>query len=390
MEAHTGARPSPNVLLPADDLSPAALSEVVSAGADGVVLDGDTLEPGAAASTSSPSPARLLRTASGTTVTAAIPDPWLTELLADEEDLEELDRPVAIQRLIAETAAVYFERPFATQPRGLLLLAPLRWSPPGDFAGGLAGALRAAPWLQPVTLTTLLDEVEAPEGSPARVEYPDTARARELSPAYVTQLRASRRALGSLAGVLAADTATPSRYDRMLLAAASVWYREDPAAGLALVREVLGTVDELYDAVRVADSPTVLLPGIEGQIPVTVENRSPIPLRLAIRMQSQRFAFEDGPTRVVVVGAGQTHTVAFRAHDRSPGGTSPIRVVVADADGQLQLAEGTLVVRSTAVSAAALAVVVGAGLFLLGWWLRTFRRRRSGRRADQAAAPDAA
>lgn len=377
VEGHTQARPSPGVLMPADGISPGALSEAVGAGVETVVLPGDALDPDEEPSASSPVPLRRLRTGAGTTVTVAVPDPWLTDLLADGDALEGLDPPVAVQRLIAETAAVYFERPFAEQARGLLLTPPLHWSPPPGFAAGLAGSLKAAPWLRAVTLAHLLDAVEVPEREIARLAYPQEARERELAASYVGELRESRRALGSLAGVLAGDAATPGLYDRMLLSAASVWYRDDPADGLDLMRQVQRTVTDLYGSVRVADSPTVLLSGIEGQIPVTVENRSAISLRLAIRIEGQRFAFDGGPTRIVVVAPGSTQTVAFRARDRSPGRTSPIQVVVADADGQLELARGTMVVRSTAVSAVALAVVLGAGLFLLGWWLRTFRRRRA-------------
>lgn len=390
VEAHTGARPAPGVLMPADGISQAALSEAVNAGADAVVLPSDSVESTQEPSSASPVPTRNLRTAAGTTVTAAVPDPWLSELLADADALENLDPPVAVQRLIAETAAVYFERPFAEQARGLLLAPPLHWAPPDGFAAGLAGSLKAAPWLQAVTLSQLLNEIDAPERGLTRISYPEQARERELPQAYVQQLRASRRALGSLAGVLAEDAVTPGLYDRMLLTAASVWYRDDPADGMDLMRAVLGTVDELYASVRVPDSPTVLLSGIDGQIPVTVENTSTIPLRLAIRLETQRFAFDNGPTRIVLVEPESTQTVAFHARDRSPGRTSPIRVVVADADGQLELAEGTLVVRSTAVSAAALAVVIGAGVFLLVWWLRSFRKRRAAARAQETGIEDAA
>ena len=390
VEGHTQARPAPGVLIPAGGISAQALTEAVNAGIDTVVLPSESLDASAEPSSASPAPARRLRTSAGTTVTAAVPDPWLGELLADADALEGLDPPVAVQRLIAETAAVYFERPFAEQPRGLLLLPPLHWSPPDGFAAGLAGSLKAAPWLRAVTLSQLLREVEPTERALARVSYPTEARERELPSAYVQQLRDARRALGSLAGVLAEDATTPGLYDRMLLTAASVWYRDDPADGMDLMRAVLGAVTDLYGSVRVPDSPTVLLSGIDGQIPVTVENRSTIPLRLAIQLESQRFEFENGPSRTVVVAPESTQTLAFRARDRSPGRTSPIRVVVADADGQLQLAEGTVVVRSTAVSAVALAVVIGAGLFLLIWWLRTFRKRRAAARQPEPAVEDAA
>lgn len=387
VERHSGVRPTPGVLLPVGGLTGGALSEAVGAGTDAVVLRSEYVElRGDSSRTASPVPVHRLRTSAGTTVAAALPDPWLSDLLADPDDvLEGLDPAVAVQRLVAETAMVYFERPNASETRGLLLTAPLAWQPPDGFTEGLAGALRAAPWLQPVSLSGLLDEIEPPDEPPARLSYPRDARQAELPQGYVEELRESRRALGSLAGVLAGDDETPGHFDRMLLTAAAVWFRESSAEGLSLIREVLRSVSELYAAVAVSPSPTILLSGVEGQIPVTVENGSSIPLRLRVRLETQRFTFEGGPSRTVLVPASTSQTVAFRSRARTPGGTYPIRVVVEDVDGALQLAEGNVVVRSTAVSAAALAVVVGAGLFLLGWWLRIVARRRRSRRAPQRA-----
>jgi hypothetical protein len=383
IEALAGKRPS-RTLLPADALSHPALAEVLRSGVNSIVLEERYLD-GESRGGGSPAAVRELRGNSTRTLRVAVPDPWLAEVLADERALRRLDQPVAVQRVIAETASVYFERPFAEDARGVVLLAPLEWDPPAGFASGLAGALRAAPWVQPVTLTTLLRDVDPPDRDPDRLVYPDDSRDRELPSWYVRELRSARTALGSLAGVLATDDSTPTRFDRALLSAGSVWFREQTADGVPLVRDVTRTVTRLYDAVRVSSSPTVVLSGVDGQIPVTVENSSPIPLRLTVRMESQRFLFAGGPARTVVVPAGGAQTVVFRGRTRTPGGTFPVRVVVEDPEGQLTLASGTLVVRSTAVSIAALAVVIGAGVFLLLWWLRTIARRRRETRHGGAA-----
>lgn len=380
VETLAGRRPS-RVLLPADGLSHPAFAEVIRSGVDSLVLDERALDS-ASRGGGSPAPVRELRSGSGHLVRVAVPDPWLGEVLADERALRQMDQPVAVQRVIAETASVYFERPFAEDTRGVVLLPPLEWDPPPGFAAGLAGALRAAPWVEPVTLTTLLRDVDPPDREPDRLVYSDEARDRELPSWYVRELRGARTALGSLAGVLATDDATPTRFDRALLSAGSLWYRDQTADGVPLIRDVTRTVARLYDAVRVSSSPTVVLSGVDGQIPVTVENSSPIPLRLTVRMESQRFRFAGGPERSLAVPAGGTQTIVFRGRTRTPGGTFPVRVVVEDPDGQLQLASGTIVVRSTAVSIAALAVVIGAGVFLLVWWLRTIARRRREARQD--------
>jgi hypothetical protein len=376
-ERHTGVRPVPGVLWPPDGLSPAALTEALGARTNTVLLSERYLESGVP--TFSPSPLRRLRTPAGPPVQALVPDPWLEDVL--NRDLAEQGRAVAAQRLLAETAALYFERPNAPD-RGLLLAPPLLWDPPRGLLRDLLDGLAQAPWLEPVTLTDLARAVER-ETSPVTLTYPTSARSRELGASYVTALRQARLALGSLAGVLDPEDDTPAQFDRLLLAAASVHYR-GPAAGQGreLIQVVDGTVGDLYDAVSVMEGPVVTLAGAEGRLPVTLASDADIPVRVQVRFIGPRYDFEPPVLRDVVLEPGEVRTVAVDATPLSPGGIAGIRVVVEDADGLLQLAEGTIVVRSTGLNVVALVITGGAGLFLLAWWGREVRRRRD------VASPD--
>lgn len=377
VEDHTGVRPQRGVLYPPAGLDSATLAEAASVGVDTVVLAESWLDlPEGRELPSSPSPVRRLRTGAGSTATALVPDPWLTPVLAQ---LDELPPAVAAQRVLAETAVLYFERPFAEDLRGVLLDPPRDWDPEPDVLARLVEGLGSAPWLRPVTLTGLRSEVAA-EREPLRLSYPSRGRGAELSQDYVASLRLARRALGSLRGVLADDAATPARFDRMLLTAASVFYRIEPREGLALIDTVARTVAELYDAVAVAEGPTVLLSSVDGQVPVTLANTAEVPMRVLVRLETQRFEFQGGAVREVLLEPESRRTVVFEAHALAPGGTWPIGVVIADVDGEVELARGTVVVRSTAVSLAALVITAGAGLFLVVWWLRSATRRRRERR----------
>lgn len=368
-----GERPSRGLLVPADGLDAATLGEVANAGIDTVVLDERYLQiPEGRDLRASPNPVRELRGALGTRLEALVPDPWLSPLLAE---LEELPGPLAAQRVLAEATVVYFERPFAARPRGLLLTAPSGWSPPPGMLTGLLRGLRQAAWLEPVDLRTLADEVPAEE-SPVRVSYPPRTRTEELSAEYVATLRSARRSLGSLRGVLSDGSDTPTRFDRMLLAASSVSFRDDPLAGRRLIAAVADRVAELYEAVDIVEGPTVLLSSMEGQIPVTVANDSDVPLTVRVRMITRRYEFDGGPVREVTLEPAASRTIAFRVRALASGGTAPVGVRVEDLDGELLLDESTVVVRSTAVSLTAVAITAGAAIFLLGWWLRLVARRR--------------
>jgi len=333
-----------------------------------------------------PSPVRELARARGAAPTVLVPDPWLEDVLAQEGSPDGV--AVAVQRVVAETAAVYFERPFSRDVRGLVLAPPQLWSPDRGLVGGLLDALGDAPWLEPVTLSRLARTVE-PEPSPVSLDYSPAAVSRELSPSYVAALADARRALGSLATVLApVSNDTPSRFDRLLRAAASVHFRSAPDTrqGRQMIAEVATAVAGLYDSVEVVDGPQVWMEE-EGPVPVTVVNTAEVPLRVRVRMLSQRFAFEEPNGRTEVLEANESRTLTFHARAVTPGGRAPISVVVEDPDGVLVLAEGTVAVRSTAVSVAALVLTGGAGLFLLVWFVQQAARWRRRPRGEGRQPP---
>lgn len=374
VERITGAAPLDGTLWPADGLDPPTLAAVGRADVDTVVLREEhlALPEGRALS---PSPVRQLRSTHGPRPTVLVPDPWLEEVL-DRESVPE-GHPVAVQRLVAETAAVYFERPFADDVRGLLLAPPPSWQPERGLVGALMDGIDDASWLRPVTVSQLTRTVE-PEGAPARLDYSEATRTRELPAGYVTRLRSARRSLGSLASVLTTGDDTPSQFDRMLRTAASVDFRTAPesAEGHAMITAVSETVEDLYSSVEVVEGPQVWMDA-EGPVPVTLANHADVPLRVRVRALSQRFAFKGEPDgQTVTLEPDDTRTLTFEARATTAGGRAPVSVVVHDVDGVITLAEGTVVVRSTAVSVAALVVTAGAGLFLAGWVVQQFARRR--------------
>lgn len=403
---HTGAGPAARTLLAVDGLDDRTLAVAARAGVRTVMVSERYLDlPGTRELPTSPAPVRriprpdlddgaalddtdalasagALQTQRGlSTLRALVPDPWLEDLLGAGDT--SANTPLLTQRILAETAAIYFERPFAERTRGVLLAPPAGWDPPQGLAGGLVDALRTAPWLRGTTLSGLIAAVDAEPGT-LDLDYPPSARADELPQRYVAAIARARRDLGSLAGLLAEDDTTPTRFDRLVLAAASVHYRSRPVDGLRLLETISATVTDLYEAVAVAEGPTVLLPGSEGRIPVTLRNDAGMALRVLVRLQTPRYEFEGGPTRSVRLEPESAQTLTFEARATAPGGTYPVRVDVADAEGVQQLAEGTVVVRSTGFSVAALVVTGGAGLVFLVWVLRTVLRRLRASRAAPA------
>ncbi|CAN5249509.1 hypothetical protein BH20ACT9_BH20ACT9_20350 [soil metagenome] len=383
LESLTGNRPSPGVLWSPEGLDDDTLATMLAAGVDTVVLSDDALgflrppdEP------FTPSPVRLLRTETGTTVTVLVPDPWLQDRL--EAGPGEDGPLVAAQRLVGETAAVHFEQPYSPQRRGLLVAPPQLSTPHPEMVDEVARRLARVPWARQVTLSDVAAGVDQ-EPSHVRLEYDADDIDRELDSSYIASLRAARRVLGSLSSVLTPSSRAPDRYDRLLLQATSVHYRQIgwTRRGKRLVRAVRSAAAEVVSAVDVVQGPSVTLTSMEGQVPVTVRSTASVPLHLRVQVRGPRFRLVGPSIQRFTLRPGQSRTLAFRVRARTPGSTYPLQVLVQDPDATLRLAQASVVVRSTAYSVAALAVTAGAALFLLVWWLVDRRRRRGRARAER-------
>lgn len=402
-EERTADRPAAGVLLPPDGIDQATLDALVPS-TDAVVVDaGNVVDGVAPAAGLTPSPVRSVRTSGGQVVTALVADPWLSPLLAGTTPAAADEGPVlAAQRLVAETAAHYFELPFAPERRGLLVVPPRLWDPPEGTVEAVIDAVAGAPWLKPVTVPGLMTDV-TPAADPVTLVYPDDARARELPVGYLETVAEARSAVGTLANLLTtADPSPPASGDLggRLRVVTGVGYRADQRReeGEAVVTAALRGAEEVFGSVRVEQGPQILLTSNRGAVPVTLTNTASVPLsvRVTVTAPLQRFRFpepeqpvpdcgSDQRSRwcVVDLEAGSSRTVEFQAEALTPGSIAPIDVTATDPGGQRRLASGRVVVRSQTSSVVAIAVTAGAGMFLALWWIREVRR---GRRARAGAA----
>jgi hypothetical protein len=394
----TPSRPVPGVLWPPDGLDDETL-DTLSAGLGTVVLDPAYLDVAAVGGGElSPPPVQRLRTPDGSAVTVLVADPWLSPLLAGRpvprpgEPADPTVDPaltatwptehgpaLAAQRLLAETAALYFESPFTDRTRGVLLAPPQRWDPSPEALRALLQGLSTAPWLRPVTVPQLTTQVEASEDS-VGLAYPDAARARELPSGYLAEVAQAREAVAGLAGLLAEDT-DPVEPQRLVAVSTSVQYRAAPDEGRALLEAVDRVATMVFDGIEVLQGPAFTLTGSGGSlIPVEVRNNGVAPVEVAVHMAHNRFAIEPAE-QVATVAPGEVVRVAFEVRALTPGVSGPIDATVTDTAGRRVLDTSLVVVRARTSSVAALALMVGAAAVLAVWWFRDARRRRASRTA---------
>ena len=380
LRAELGTAPDQRLAWPVDGaIDAAVLQALAAAGADTVVLDPRRL----------PTSATITQNATvdlGKGMVqrqrALVGDPVLSAALTDPRASS---APAEwAQRILAETAVAWLERPNASEPRGILLAPPHGWRPPAAFFRALASGLAAAPWLRVQRASTLADDVaQGPDQGERRLATVTAADvAAGLPDAYLdrvdqvrSQLASFRRSVGPSFSPAAGD------FDRDLLIAESSDWRAATARarGRAFVRAVQRGIAGVYRRVHV-ESTRVTLTARSGNIPITVRNDSAQPVTVVLRLTSPKVDLPLESSEPFVLEPRRRSTQVLSVGTRTTG-TFPIRVDVLTSDGAEPIADGEVVLVSTAFNRVALVLSGGAAGFLLLWWRRGRRRAARDRKA---------
>ncbi|MFI5046844.1 MAG: DUF6049 family protein [Acidimicrobiia bacterium] len=311
-------------------------------------------------------------------------------VLASDEGIEKFlttDEPPALRaaHVLAALAVIAGEQP--NRVRGVAIVNPTRWDAPTDLVTALLAGLRGNPLVSPVTVDTLFSQV-----APATVgDEPDGPRlVRQLAPVTPVAPPVTAAHYGSallqrdaVAHLFPAGDPRVSNGDRALLSAlSSAW--ENPAGrrkAAALLDGIGASVDGFLAKIRVPEQSTVTLTSSTAEIPITFSNDTGQPVRVRIRLESNRLLFPDGAERVVELPL-KNHTERIRVETRGPG-TFPV-VVDVSTEGGLPISTTRLSVRSSVVSGVGKVLMVGAVAFLALWWGWDIHRRRRRRVRDDA------
>lgn len=356
-----------------------------SSGASTVVVGGDALTPDSSL-TYTPTGSARVSTSAGD-VTALVPDPVLTGLLAAGSSAE----PVTTQRLLAETAVIARERP--ADLRNVLVALPRAWDPdPTAFTARLA-ALESAAWVDVVPVDDLL-AAAVPEV--ARTALPESSPAAdEIS---TTQLRTLARARDGLAAfaTVAPDPAALTRpLESGFVTPTSVAFRAVPAARTDAVRQAEQSTRAVTGSISIVRGSSILLLAEQQSLPIRLSNDldQDAVVQVVLRPDEPRLKAPDRETATIPAGSEVTVQVPVEA-----AGSVNVVVdveVVSEVRPDVRVAEPQqFVVRVRAdwesVGTVVVAVLLAVGM-LAGIW-RTVRRGRSPRRlagatVDQPALP---
>jgi hypothetical protein len=315
----------------------------------------------------------------GSRVLAAAADPGLAQHFQDATD------PVlAAHQLLADLTVLYLDRPGLT--RGVVVDTPPSWPPDGNFLRVFFDAMSTSPMLDAVTLDTLFATVPAAttgRGQPlVRTMVPDARNGTDAGTFPVEALRAAQRRLDGFGSALAEDNQLYDSLERILLTAASSDFTvlHDRQTQIDLVNH---KIDLQLAQLQLPSSRTITLTARTGELPITVLSGADYPMRVVLRVTSDKLAFPNSHSTGSAVQSVELHhgnnRVLFTVQARTAG-SFPLRISLVSADGQLVMGSTNFTVQSTALSGVGLFLSIGAGLFLAGWWGRHALRGRRARR----------
>ena len=378
LSAELGADPADEVRLAPPTLGADGLAVMAFTGAERLLIDDDRLEPfpdgvisyslaqpfvvavPEDAEVDDRTPGRVL---------ALAPDPVVMERLEGDGS-----PGLVVSQVLAELALLRLERPSVARASVLRLTPGL----PGATVAQLLRAIGTGRPFEAVTLAGAFEHAEPVlDGGGNPVERSlDPARADRISSDTARTVRDRRADLDTFTSLVGPDSALPDLPSRHLLIATEADLGDaDRDAHLAAAGEAMA---EVAGAVTTPESLAITLTAREGTIPLAIRNDSGVPVRVLIRLRSQRLDFPEGDTIEQELAAGTTR-IDIQVRSRATG-AFPLLVDVRTPDGRLSLSTSRYTVRSTAVSGVGLLLSVGAGVFLVVWWARHWRRTRRSRK----------
>ncbi len=289
-------------------------------------------------------------------------------------------------QLLADLALLYFvEQP--PQPRGVTLLAPAGWRPSRSFLGTLVAGLAHDPLLESDSLAQFFAQV--PPGSaeaPLRIRGmapPSIPRSHKLD---AGRLLEARLKLTALVGLLPRSSPLiDALSERVLLGESAGLSRPARDAYLAAPAR---TLRRLARQITLPVGKTITITSLSAKVPISIYSGSRYPLRVAVSLQSADLSFRVHELALTLHPKNNTREISVSART---AGDFPFELSVRTRSGSFMLAQGRVLIRSTAISGVAVGLSAGAVVFLFVWWGRSVLKKRRGRHVRRGSpSPPAA
>lgn len=287
---------------------------------------------------------------------AVLREPRMSALLT-EPQRGRSDAILVRQAFLAESAVLAETIPQDASSRAIVVGPDdIRWDPSSASINALLRATVTAPWLEPLTLTELLD---APANLVRRDRgaYGKKAQAAELPSAYLADIRSVSSELASFTSVLDNPIGISDAFASALLRTESSAWRSQPETGRELLASVQRQLTDEINQVNILSEGTVTFSGETGRVPITIENSLDRSVTVGVELRaSPSIRLESEPLADITIEPGRKVSVDIEARVVGSN-TVPVRVQLLTPDGSVFGSPARIEVASTAYARAAAWVV---------------------------------
>ncbi len=360
------------VWAPDDTVGPMAVTELAKIGVDQLTLSNAQLD--VAGSDDRPTGLRSVRL--GTDAASPVALPLIDEVQALLGD-NTLD-PV----LVANSVASLLEDGWAAdttndQLASVVSLAPAR---PVVIDAVLA-ALSAPdnPTLSVVSLDRAFDGLSPQLRSAKRERDRTPVVASVRRPSAVSDVRALSVKLTTVGreifGYRSVMAERPIQLDFEQQALFAQHARLNPQVQLAVLDSIVFQIRADFGKIVAAPPRSVTITARNAQLSIRVTNGLDRAARVILHVKSPRIKVTGGRDRAVVLTPG-TNRIDIPISVRTSGEFT-VAIDVRSSDDQVAVTDTQIRVRSSVFSGVGVVLLIGAGLFLLVWWTRTLRHKKS-------------
>jgi hypothetical protein len=293
---------------------------------------------------------------------------------------------LSLQLFLAETLMIQAEAPY--DQRDLVIAPPQRWNPSPGYAAELLADTGKVPWIQPVGLQTARNAPIYTKVQRSGLTYPASARAAELSPAYLARVTAVRSQIGDFAAVLPAGDPQTLGYTASAQQALSSAWRGQPRVANSRLTALSNELSSAMSQVHIASHPGsfVTLTSHGGKVPVTIANDLDTPVNVIVQVAAnQRLDLSHRGRVAVAIPARQQTVVDVQAASKTSG-VFPVQVQLLTPKGHRYGPPTQLFIRSTVYGKITL-VITGAATaaLMITVAVRLTRRALAARRSSATA-----
>lgn len=375
VQSVAGTAPDRSLFLADGPLGEEAAQALAGSGVTAIAMGPDGFADGDVPHDGAPVAVEGVTATDGAPLRAVLVDPFAGSLLTDPDD-EVADGSLPSDTVAWLRLAALHSRFSAAPATVVARVDEVSPAPAGPAIAAATFSLIAA---STTAFTTVpVSEVATRAAGPAVGLAPapsgdDLAIVAERLPEVGEKLRAFT-ALTTIDGDPSPPRVPPLDLPLAQQASAALATGVDDERRVAHLTAVEATATRAFDAVGIGGATTINLTSRRGSLPITVRNGNPFPIKVLVRVRSDRLRFPQGDVVELIV-AGEQARVDIPVETRASG-SLPTSVTVTTPDGGVVLVEAQLNVRSTTISGVGWTLSIGALVVLLVWWLRHSRTNR--------------